>query len=366
MSDRWFIRPFQPDDLRAVANLYERLIRSGQSHAPAGLIAAFRALFVDAPVTSADIPCLVIDSAEGIGGFQGVQVRSVSNVGPVASLGPLFVEPALRAQAAGVRLMKAMLDGPQTLSYSDGASEEARRLWERIGGHCSDVLSLEWTIPLQPGATQIDRLRHRAGRALRLTAAALKPLASTIDPLLAGRWRRKLSLAGGRGLSVATLTPDAWIAFAQSIHTGSRFAPDRSPELLRWTLEHMAALTARGRLLCLSIERSGRPLGAMLAYHLPDNTFMIMHADRDIRHGSAVMSAIVGYALDLGCKSMYGRCDGTVQGFLGDYPVMFRRSTPVLVHGHRADLVDRFCGIQSRFSRIDGEWLMNLREQVYA
>jgi hypothetical protein len=366
MPDRWYIRPFEPSDVRAVADLYEQLIRTGQSHAPLGLQAAFRELFVDAPVTTKDVPSLVIDSVQGIGGFQGVQVRQVPHVGLVASLGPLFVTPALRAQAAGIRLMKAMLDGPQAMSYSDGASEEARRLWQRIGGDCSDAFSLEWTIPLLPGATQVDRLKYRAGRALKLTAAALDPIARLIDPLLLARWHRKLDLASGTTLTLSTLTADAWIEAVQDVGMSGGFAPDRSPELLRWTLQQLGRLTVRGNLLRLSIERSGRPVGALLAYHLPDNTMLVMHFSHEVKHARAAFSALVKHAIDLGCKSISGRCDGTVRGLLGDYPVIYRRSTPVLLHSRRPDLLDRFGGLQSRFSRIDGEWLMNLREQVYA
>jgi hypothetical protein len=365
MPDGWTIRPFQPDDLSAVANLYQRLIRNGAISAPPGLIAAFKTLFVDTPVRSDDIPSLVIESSEGVAGFQGVQVRSVAENGPFASLGPLFVAPALRAQAAGVRLMKAVLDGPQALTYSDGASEEARHLWQRIGGHCSDALSLEWVIPLEPVTAHVDQLKHRAGRALRMTAAALKPVARVVDPLVAARWQGKLNLAAGRALTLKTLESDAWIDFTRSLRSESHFEPDRSTALLRWTLAQMEALTVRGRLLRLAIERGGQPVGALLAYHLPNNTFLIMYFCRELKHASAAMSAVVGHALGLGCTSISGRCDGSAQGVLGDYPVLYRRSTPVLVHSRHAELVDHFCGIRSRFSRIDGEWLMNLREQVY-
>ena len=116
MPEEMYIRPFTPGDVKPVASLYERVVRSGRSMASAGLEAAFDSLFVTSPLVVGEIPPLVLDSPSGLQGFQGRHVRDTEAGHQMVSLGPLFVAPEARSTGAGLKLLSRALQGPQHLT----------------------------------------------------------------------------------------------------------------------------------------------------------------------------------------------------------------------------------------------------------
>jgi hypothetical protein len=360
------IRPFEPADLTSVAALYERVVRSGRAHASAALQAAFHSLFVASPLVSRDVPPLVIESSAGVQGFQGVHVRTTTSGDTVASLGPLFVTPEARIKGSGLLLLGRILEGKQQLTYSDGASEEARRLWQRLGGHCSDAHSLEWALPIKPLTTLVRNAARGRNPRFAKILQALGPIAGQADRWLQTRWNKKLQGVSRAPVELSEISPDEWLNFLFDQSSAHRLAPILTEESAHWTLDQLRSLRSRGAFVLLGAKRRQTLLGTLVGYRSAEGILSIMQLRCQERHCSQMLSALARLGREQGLAAIEGRLDATVQGGLGDFPVLLRRSTPFLVHSHNPALVDRFLGTRSSFSRIDGEWIMNLRSEAYA
>jgi hypothetical protein len=359
------VRPFLPSDVGAVASLYERVVRSGKSVASSALQAAFHSLFVSSPLVSREIPPLVLESSSGLLGFQGVHVRRTTSGHVLASLGPLFVAPEARASGQGLQILSRVLQGSQQLTYSDGASEEARRLWERLGGSCSNAHSLEWVLPLRPLTTVLRLSARGRNRNIAATLSSLRPIAYLGDLLVSSRWHRKLEGKPAVGVLLEEIQIDEWLAFLDLISNETDLNPVFTPDIASWTVKELKSLKSRGDFKLLGAKRNGKIVGTASVYLSRDATLSVMQLCGLEKHRLEVMVALIRYCKDRGVVAIEGRMDAGMKGIAGNLPLFYQRSTPFLVHSRDSVLLDRFVGLGSRFSRLDGEWVMNLRMEAY-
>src|SRR5262249_30690096 len=153
------IRTLASIDVAQVARLHHSLYRSGEEYSR-DIELAYKLFFHDVylgnPWYEQQLSSLVYEEADGkITGFLGVMPRSMRIGGrPIrAAISSMFmVEPNSRSSLAAVQLMKTFISGPQDLSLADEATEGARALWERLGGHTSTLNSIYWTLPLRPAS----------------------------------------------------------------------------------------------------------------------------------------------------------------------------------------------------------------------
>src|SRR5206468_12935959 len=59
-----------------------------------------------------------------------------------------------------LQLVKAALSGPQDLFLADGANDQARRVWQTIGGTVPLLYNLHWTRPLRPARYLLSLLER--------------------------------------------------------------------------------------------------------------------------------------------------------------------------------------------------------------
>src|SRR5918995_2711532 len=148
------IRPLERSDLPQVVSLYEHVARSGSRTAPPGMLAYFERFFLDHPWADPEIPSLVYEGSDGaIVGFLGSSVRRFRFDGRVVRAGcsgQLVTEPSIRNEAAGAFLMRAYMDGPQDLTFTDTASDLVRRIWERLGGQTFGTGCVGWVRVFRP------------------------------------------------------------------------------------------------------------------------------------------------------------------------------------------------------------------------
>ena len=147
------IRPFTPDDIPEVVDLHKRVF-PGNSFSPGELEVHFRRLFFENPWYDADLPSLVYqEQGDKICGFYGVIPRRMRMKGrPIraAVSSQFMVDPSVRNRLAAVELQSAFFAGPQDLSFTDGANEASRKIWEGLGGLTAFPYSVHWTRLLRP------------------------------------------------------------------------------------------------------------------------------------------------------------------------------------------------------------------------
>src|SRR5687768_7708917 len=188
------IRPFVADDALQVVHLHRTVFGNAEEAASTTLDSYrryFTRVFLDKPSRDAALQSLVCQDKDGrIIGFLGVAVRKMRMNGcplRAAVSSHFMVDPARHASLVAVRLVKAFLGGPQDLSIADEANDEARRLWEGLGGCTSLVHSLHWTRALRPARFALSFVRQR--RSLKPFALLADPIARVAD-MLANRFPR--------------------------------------------------------------------------------------------------------------------------------------------------------------------------------
>lgn len=362
------IRPFETADLPSVANLYEKLMRSGNDSAPAGLTQALGKLFVDSPVRSAEIPSLVGEVDGRVVGFQGVQLRPFElegSSGRLAVLGPVFVVPELRSRAAGALLIRAAMRGPQDLTVSDGAPEASRALWEQLGGMLAVPQTLEWNVVLRPALLAVRSVaRGRKGPG-QVLGSGVAPLALAADAIIAPRWNRHIIRPAAPVPEAVPLAPARFAELSALIDPGVRLRMVHPPDLADWIFDQLRSYSCRGEVVARELRDGRGPIGHYIAYASPDGIFRLMHSCSSPRNLPSVFAALVDEASRRRMLAVRGRLEGRLASVLAPYRVRFSFGNRVLVHARERSLRDAVLSLDNSISRIDGEWLMAIRDQPY-
>src|SRR5579883_1800146 len=147
------IRAFDSSQLGEVATMQLKVIRKQNRPAPLSLERYFASIFLENPWVSEDLPSLVYLHRGKVVGFLGVVPREMSYAGRTIRIAVASQFMADRDQYrgyAGLELLKHFFKGPQDLSFTDGATEDARLSWTFMGGRAASLHSLEWTRILRP------------------------------------------------------------------------------------------------------------------------------------------------------------------------------------------------------------------------
>jgi hypothetical protein len=352
------IRPFAAQDAQAVAALYERVERSGSQRAAPGLVDCFRRFFADSPGVDPDIPSLVyLDDRGQVAGFLGVYVRRMRWDGRplrMACSGQLFTAPHVRTQAAGARLLRRFLDGPQDLSITDGATDEARRLWQALGGSTAVLHCLRWTHVLRPARFATAYLARR--RWARAAPVLLGPLAAATDVLLRRTLRRRpcRRTPWHTVELTAPLMAQSWprLALRRRLH------PDYDAAYLQWLLTEMRRSTARGTLRARLVEAAdGQPLGWFLYYLNAQRIAEVVQLAAPDPHLPRVLDCLLHDADVHGALAVQGRVEPGMLATLDARACWLHYRAPfALVHSRDPAIAAAIHAGEAFLTRADGEW----------
>src|SRR5215470_18282184 len=152
-TDTAQVRACTPDDMAAVAGLFQRTFRHARRAAPAPLTAYLRELYFEHPWRDPALTSKVFVADGAVRGFIGILPLRLAFRGSTlraAVAGSLMVERPQENPLAGARLMRAYMTGPQDLSLSDSANAVSLGLWERLGGKTVAMESMEWVRAFRP------------------------------------------------------------------------------------------------------------------------------------------------------------------------------------------------------------------------
>jgi hypothetical protein len=354
------VRPFTERDIPAVARLHREAF-TPSSPADASSLERyhvyFTRVFLHNPSRTSALPSLVFEEPDGrVSGFLGVAPRRMLLDGqPVqAAISSQFVvEPSAHAGFTAVRLAKTFLDGPQDLSISDEANDTTRRLWEALGGCTSLPHSLHWTRPLRPAAFALGLLRNRG--ALAPLAAAARPAAAAAD-CLALRLRASHFYAAPVNCAIDELGEEQMLAQLPAMAGRGSLRVDYDARTLHWLMERARQRFPSGRLHACALRDGDRAAG-WFVYHLANRTADVLQVAATAGTIETVLGALFGHARAHGAVAASGRLEPRfLQAFSDHHCLLHRRGPWVLVHARRADLVRRFDGEPTFFTRLDGEW----------
>ena len=346
------IRPLEPDDIPAVARLYERVVRSGTRNPPEAVEDFFRQTLIASPWADPELPSLVYEGADaGIVGFLGSHPRRLVVDGRSVRMGvsgQLVADPDYGKPGVGALLMRSYMRGPQDLTLTDGATPTVRSMWERLGGTTLPLASLGWTRVIRPARYAATLAERRRGRSPRRTAAALDAFGSP----LSRRALRPLEPAG----SVEPLTTPLLL---ELVGRGRwQLRPDYSHEYLEWLFTQMERVPARGELRRLAVRSAdGEVLGWCVYYRARDGISQVQQLMAFADPGP-VIDHVIEDARRGGSAAVQGRLEPAIIPALAERRCLVRGSEWAMVHSDDDELLAVLGAGNPLLTRMDGEWWM--------
>lgn len=308
-------RPLRPDDIEAVAGLFQRVFRDRGTPPPASLATYLKDLYIDAPGNDPEIPSLVYVGDDGvISGFVGGNALPMTFNGTklrAGVCGSLMVDGHETDPLAGARLLKAFVSGPQDISFSETASETSVAMFTRLRGVVMTNYSLDWLRIIRPGAFALQVGSERI-RPLRM----FSPVVQRADRMLLGRmgadelrWSGIPSARTPRGgFSVAEIDTQAFIPLMDKFTAHFAVRPDWAPGQLEHILSDAARKSDYGPMTLAQVTaRTGTPVGAFVYHFKPGGIARVLQILAMPGQEGSVIDALIDHAAAAGASALRGR-----------------------------------------------------------
>lgn len=355
---RTAVRACTEADIPAVIALFERVY---PKHRWADRIECERYLhemLFGNPWRDLELPSWLSEEHGLVTGFIGIMPRKMllQNRPIRAAVGFLFmVDPEQRDNLIALRLVQAVLTGPQDVFIVDGANDEARRLCLAAGGCAPLLYRMHWTRPLRPARYALSLLACDKG--MTHAAAALRPFGRIVDAAAARMRPNRFNFDKGNLIEEPLAAADMASHLPQFLR-GSALRPDDDLHAISWLLDHAARKTRHGVLRARAVRDPKRNLLGWYLYYVRKHdvaeVLQIM-----ARPGSfdCVLQQLLSDAWRQEATALRGRWDPRHMQSLSDRHCWCRsEGVWTLVHSRHADIVSAFERGDADFSRLDGEW----------
>lgn len=351
------VRPLAPQDVGAVAALFQRLFRRTGKAAPASLGRYLDELFLHHPSANPELRSHVHVAGDGtVDGFIGVLPARMQFRGtPIraAIAGSLMVADPHRDPLAGARLLRAFFKGPQDFSFSETANPISQGMWERLGGFAVPAYSMEWVRVLRPAAACLAALRQAkpAARLLRPLAVGLDRLAVPMSARVLGR------IADTAGTARGVDADDSAIAAAATeLAAAYALGPNWDSATLAWLLAHANEKERHGPLFRRIVTgRGGRLLGCSLFYGRPGAIGWVLQILARPDSVGAVIDDLFAQAAQRGFAALRGRSDPLLLDALLRRKCLMLHRASTVVHARDPELVQAVRAGEAMLNGLAGE-----------
>ena len=361
------IRPFTSEDIPQVSDLHRRVFGSADETSPQ-LLESYRTYFTDVFLNNPwqDQPTYSVVHEEKNGkitGFLAVMPRRMSFNGEIlraAITSQFVVDPDFRG-CVGLKLLSAVLSGPQDLTIADESNTDSRKVWEGLGGATSHLYSMRWIYPLRPCQFALSVSKEK--RFLpRFVLTAAEPLARASDGLARRVWKFPFR-ANAPELFGEDLDCEQLSACLAEAGKKQSIFPDYDPRSLSWLLQRAGQMHRYGRLQKVLLKTPSRELAGWYLYYVnPGGQSEVIQLHAKPKFARNVLDHLFCHAWEQGATSLAGRMEpGMMQAF-SDRRCIFQCGPQwVLVHSRRPELVHAFNAGSAGFSRLDGEWCLRFQ-----
>ncbi len=358
------IRHCTTKDLDQVADLFESVFRKRETPAPPLLREYFNEIYFRHPYHDDRLHSFVYQLGDGmIAGFLGVlplRLRFLDEPLLGAVAGNLMVRRDLKNPFAGARLVKAFLDGPQDLAFSDTANEISRRMWEASGGVTLMLASLQWIRVLRPAQFAMHLAERKASH---LPFGRLPYLACSCIDLVAERVRARKPKGPSPDWSAYEWDHEQLLVVLTQTAQNYALRPDHDANGFRWLTERAREKTQHGPLHGKIVsDRFGVKAGWYLYYGRKGGLAHVLQIGAAPRARKAVLSAMIADAYHKGCIALLGNTESRLMRDLADEECIFvLRGAHTVVHAAREDLLRALQRGDAFLSRLEGEWWTRLQ-----
>ncbi len=322
------------------------LLSDGPSHRKlptAALPDYFEQIFFHNPWYDEEIPSLVYQESDGkIIGFLGVVPRRMllqdRSIRAAISF-HLMVEPERRSSMAGIHLLKAFFSGPQDLSFTDGAGQIGRKVWEGAGGATAFLYSQLWTRILRPTQSIVDRLGKR--KTFSPVASALSPLCYPADAAAAWLLPRHFSTPPAH-YSEEELDVEMLLSYLPQFSKVAALQPVYDDYSLRWLLAHAEQMKHFGVFKKVLVRDSRQNVAGWFMYYLkPGSASTVFQFVARKGAINELLDCLFNHARRHGAATVTGRLYPRHMQELWDKRCYFHRDGDwVLIHSNNDELLN--------------------------
>jgi L-amino acid N-acyltransferase YncA len=355
------IRVFRREDAPQVAGLYERIFRSGDNVAPAGLVDYFERIFLDNPFVKDDIPSFVYEDKEGmITGFIGVQHRPfVLDGQPIRVLvsGPLFIDEEAGAKGVGLLLLRALLQLPHDMIVTDGATREMQKIWGRLVGVSNDLGSIQWEVVFRHSEHGLRNLKdHPRLEKFYFLFSAVRPVCRLFDSLFHSIFTRR-TRRNSSSLSAEELTVENAREFSSAVSDHLRLHPEYDDKSMQWLFDELSKVKSFGTLERILLrDDKGSPVGMVIYYLAPFGVSRVVHFASRPEWAYRVLEFLLLSADQGRSLSIKGRLEPMATPYIDDFGCRYKYGELFSLVKGRPDVYALLFSGDGILSRMDGEW----------
>ena len=353
------------EHLPGVADLFIAAFEKGAAHSAESIVTYFTDLYLGNPWAADDVPSVVAVDRDRVVGFIGVvpmPVRIDGRVLRVAVGGNFMVDRDHGDPMLAGRLLRRYLSGPQDLSFTDTASDEAIKLWNGLGGVTCRFSSLRWLVPLRAGALAQAGARRVAGPR---TSSLARPFVNPVD-----RASRRRLVPAPTSLRVEAADVDRVHAVMTAVGGVGYAHPDTVHDLA-WLVGMCRRKQQFGPLRSIAfVDANGKDAGVALYYpNRGELGQVVLLLATKGRHGE-VLDTLLRDAAEHGSAAMFGQADPMFMLALGERVSTYvQRNEFVTVRaGGGADVsavVPRLAAGDIALSRLIGEWWTRMQGDTF-
>ena len=265
--------------------------------------------------------------------------------------------PHRRAGLVAVQLIKNFLSGPQDISLADEAGNDARRLWESLGGTVLTLHSLYWGRFLRPSQFLLSRMTKN--KAMAPLVFASTPFYRFVDAVAARAPGSPFRLSASR-LSAEEMEAETLLASLTKHTRRHTIRPEYDARSLRWLLEILNRREDHGRFQKVLLRRSdGEVAGWYLYYPNPGGIGEVLQIGATADSIHDVLDHLFHHAWRLGTVALSGRLEPRFLHPLWERRCLFHhRGVWMLVHAHSPELLAAIACGNAFLTRLEGEWCM--------
>ena len=353
-TDTAQVRACTPDDMAAVAGLFQRTFRNARLAAPVSLTSYLRELYFEHPWRDPALPSKVFVADGAVRGFIGILPLRLAFRGRTlraAVASSLMVDNPQANPLAGARLFRAYLAGPQDVSLSDSANPVSRGMWDRLGGKPAPSESMEWVRPFRPFATALA-----LGADFVPSLRYARPVAWLGDGI-AGLFNRDLMrVSPPDAAHDADASDEDLVRLIPELAAAYEVRPAWDPTTLRWMLAHAADKNRRGPMVRRIVRgKDGGLLGCYIYYGRHGGVAWVLQLLARPDAIGPVLDNLLASALARGCVGVRGRSQARLLDALQRRHCLFFHLSATVVHSHDTELVAAVRGGEALVTGLAGD-----------
>lgn len=350
------VRAVRREDVPAVADMFARVFLKRRSASGSGLSAYLDDVILGRDPEREARSRVFIDAEGKVRGFIGIWPRRMVLSGrPIeaAAAGSMMVDRPEEHPTAGARLLRAFLNGPQQLSFSETANDVSQRMWERVGGARVATTSLDWVRVLRPAGFAVAT----AGQMYR-PLAFLRPAARGVDRLMETMGVSRLLPAGvvAGNFRDADASDRELLEIIPTLSESYELRPDwRSPDL-SVLLTHAHTKERYGDLHRRAVyDRKGTPVACYLYYARTGETARVLQVLARPEATSSALDSLFRHAADAGCVAVRGRADAGLFDALVAHRCLLYHGAAMVVHARDKALFNEVREARTLMTGLAGE-----------